>query len=112
MLIGGAEQRLFADPKDTLTFADVFAAQMVELGAAHTMLELRTSDDLPEEGIGGQQYMVIEKDVVDAYYALLAQHHVVRVRIALMQGKPDGEVGVVIEISSGGDDPVDEAMLD
>jgi hypothetical protein len=72
MLIGRAEQRFFPNAQNTLALADVLATQMMELGAAHMMLELWAGDDAPKEGISGQQHLVIEKDVVDAHHALLA----------------------------------------
>ncbi len=112
IFVGGSEERFVAEPQHALPLANVFPAAMMEFGAAHFSLELRAGDDLAEKGIGGEEDGVIEKDIVDAHDAFLPQHDVVHVRVALMQGESDAEMGVVIQIGARRDDPVDESMLD
>jgi hypothetical protein len=45
----------------------------VELRRRHRALELQRADDLPEEGIGAEQHVVIEERIVDAHSAFFTQ---------------------------------------
>src|SRR6266576_1437765 len=58
--------------------ADVAAQQVVVLRRAHGPLELRARRHFPDVGVGRQQHLVVEEDVVDADDTLLAQLHIVR----------------------------------
>jgi hypothetical protein len=84
----------------------------VELRRGHLAAEGLPRDELAEEGIGVEEHLVGEDDVVDADDALLAQFRVVDERRPLVEREVQAEVGVVVEVRAGGDDPVDEAGLD
>ena len=101
-----------APPEHPLPLAHVLPTPVMELGTAHRMLKLGTRHDLPEEGIRREQHLVIEEDAVDPDDPRLPQEDVVDVRVALMEGEPDAEVGIMVEVRPRGDDPIDEAMRD
>ena len=66
---------------------------------------------LADELVGREQDAVVEEDVVDPDHALVAQLDVVRGRRAAVHREPEREMGVVIQVGAGRDDPVDEARL-
>jgi hypothetical protein len=84
----------------------------VELGRRHRAGELRLAQHLAEEGIGLEQDVLIEQDVVDADGALLAQLDVVGPWRPGVNRVAERVVRVVIQVGPGRDDPVDEARLD
>src|SRR5205085_7047223 len=65
------EQRFLPDAKRFLALADVLAGELVKFRARHRPLEFLAGDDLPEEGVGRQQNVVVEEDVIDANHAFL-----------------------------------------
>ena len=69
-------------------------------------------DQLAVERVGIEQGLVIEDDVVDADDVVLPQGVVVEVGPALVERQVEREVGVVVEVGAGGDDPVHEPGLD
>ena len=110
--VGGRQQRARLAADDPLALGQILADQVVELGGAHRAVELRRGDQLAVEGVGREQHVVVEEDVVDADDALLAQAGVVDLRLPLAQRHRQPEVGVVVEVRAGRDDPVDEPRLD
>ena len=84
----------------------------MEFRAAHRALEFLPLDDLPEEGVGAEQHVVVEEDVVDAHDPLFAQHRIACLCIAAVHRQTEAEMRVVIEVRARGDDPVHESRLD
>jgi hypothetical protein len=83
----------------------------VQLGGGHALLELLRLQHLGNEVVGLEQHVGVEDDVVDPDDPFLAQRHVVDVRRDPVQRESQRAVDVVVEVRSGGDDPVDEARL-
>ena len=110
--MGGDQQRATREAEGTLALRDHRTDQVVELGRAHLALELRREEDLPVEGVGVEEHLVVEDDVVDAHDLVAPERDVVEIRAPPVHREADPEVGVVIEIRPGGDDPVDESRLD
>ncbi len=106
------QQRLLSDAERALALAHVLAAEIVELGARHGALKLRTLNDRPKKGVRREQHVVVEKDVVDPDDAFVTQHDVGLLRIPAVHREAEAEVRVVIEIRARGDDPVDVPALD
>ncbi len=105
------EDRLPLEAECPLALQHVRADTVVVLRRGHRALELGELAHLAEEGVGVQQDVVVEDDVVDAHHAVLAQLHVVHERRAAMQRHSEPEVGVVIEVGARGHHPVHEAGL-
>ena len=84
----------------------------MELGGADRLLERLAAAEGAVEAIGAEQVLVVEDDVVDANDLVFAQRQVVEAGPRLVHVHAQGEVGVVIEVGPGADDPVDEAGLD
>ncbi len=110
-LVRRSQDRAAGEPERPFTLADIAPEQVMVLRGAHRPLELRSRRYLPDERVGGEQHAVIEEDVVDADHALVAQLDVIGGRAAPVHGKPERKVGVVVEIGTGRDDPVDEPPL-
>src|SRR5205807_2655611 len=67
------EERLAPQPERPLALPHVLAAEVVKLGARHGTLKFTFLNDLSEKGVGRQQDVVVEEDVVDTDAARLAE---------------------------------------
>src|SRR5271157_4554235 len=90
----------------------VAADLVVKLGSSHGPGEGLVANQLAVERIGVEQGLVVEDHVIDADHVVLPQGIVVEVGAALVHGQVEREVSVVVQIRSGGDDPVHESRLD
>src|SRR6478672_11541187 len=91
---------------------DITPRQIVKLGGRHCFLKLFRGDHLAKERIGIKQYGVVEEDIVDTNYLLLAQDYVGDLRIAFAHHQADAKVRIVIEIRAGRNYPVYETGFD
>ena len=69
-------------------------------------------DQSAKKGVGIEQHVVIEEDVIDPHDLCRTQYTVVQFGIALMHRQTDAEVSVVVQIRAGRNDPINEAGLD
>ena len=90
----------------------VAADLVVELGGSHRLGEDVLADQFAVKAVGVEQRLVVEDDIVDPDDRVFAEGEVVEVGPALVERQVEGVVGVVVEVSPGGDDPVDEPGLD
>src|SRR5439155_1182668 len=65
-LVGRGDERPAGEPERALPLRHHAADQVVELCGAHLVLELGREENLPVEGVGVEQHLVVEDDVVDA----------------------------------------------
>ena len=112
MLIRGRQQRAARQLEHALALRDVTPGAIMKFRSAHRMLKFLVARDLAEKRIGREQHVIIEKDVVDAHHALIAQRDVIGFGRALEHLQPDAEVGVMIKIRAGRHDPIDETIFD
>ena len=110
-LVRRGQNRAPGEAERLLTLAHVAAQQIVILGRAHRALELLPRAHLADELVGREQDTVVEEDVVDPDDALVAQLDVVGGRGPAVHGEAECEMGVVIQVRTGRNDPVDEARL-
>src|SRR5215813_9982621 len=106
------QQRLVFQAELALTLQNIAAGPKMKFGSGHGLLKFRRLNDASEERIGVEQYRVVKKDIVNTDDFFLTQHDVRCLGIAFMHGKADAEVRVVIEVSAGGNHPVDESRFD
>ena len=84
----------------------------MKFGGSHRPGEDVVADQLAIERVGVEQGLVVEDDVVDPDHVVLPQREIVEVRPALVQRQVECEVGVVVKVGAGRDDPVDETAVD
>ena len=80
----------------------------MKLRCAHGSLEFRRAYDLTEECVCLKKDIIFEENIVNPDYAFLTQQAVVQVVQAAAHLKTYAEMGVVIEIGAGRNDPIDE----
>ena len=90
----------------------IAATKIVKLCSRHRLLEFRRGDYFSKERVRVQQHAVIKKDVVDANDFFSAQSDVRSLRVTLVHGKTDSEMGIVVKIRAGGNYPINEAGFD
>src|SRR5262245_45701115 len=84
----------------------------MKLRGAERLLERLAATECAIKAIRSKEIFVVENDIVDANDLLFAQLEVVQSRARLVHVHAEGEVGIVVEVGAGADDPVDEAGLD
>src|SRR4030067_856120 len=102
------EDAPLADPELFLPPGDVPPDPVMELRRAHLALELLLLEHPAEEGVGVEENLVGEQDVVDPDDPFLVEDRVVEERGSRMHLHPEPEVNVVVEVRPRRYDPVDE----
>src|SRR5262245_24324744 len=97
----------------SLVFArgQVLADEMMKFRRAQSLLKRVAATQRAIKAVRAEQVFIVEHDVVDADNAVFAQLQVVESRPRLVHVHSQGEVGVVIQIRSGANNPVDETCL-
>src|SRR5229473_6250219 len=98
MLVSGRQQRAPGEFKNSFALRDVAAGAIMELRAAHRMLELFVTRDLSEESVGGKQHAIVEENIVDPNYTGFAQSHVVGFRRTLEHLQAQSKMRIVIQV--------------
>ena len=111
MVSDGDERGIF-EAEFAFALVDVFAEEVVKFVGAHGALEFAALDDLADEGVGVEQNVVVEEDVVNADDPAFAEVDVVEERRAAVELHIEAVMDVVVEVGARGDDPVDEAGFD
>ena len=106
------EQRFLPDAEHLLALAYVFAGEIVKLRTRHRPLEFLAGNNFSEERVGRQQHIVIEENVINADDAFFAQNDIGFLCVAAVHRESKPEMGVVIQVRTGRDDPVDESSFD
>src|SRR5262245_50103439 len=78
----------------------------MEFRGAHRSLKFRSRDHFTEKRVRLQKNVIFKKDVVNAYDAFFTQNTVIEIMKAAPHFETDAEVGVVIQIRAGRDNPV------
>jgi hypothetical protein len=94
-----------------LACGQVLTDEVVKLRRAEGALKRLAAAEGAVKVVGGKEVIVLKNDVVNPDDVLLAQLQVVKEGPRLMQVHAQGEVGVVVEVRSGADDPVEETGL-
>ena len=81
----------------------------MKLRRRHFALEFFGTDDFAEEGIGREQYIVIEEDVVNPHDAFITQDHIADLMIASVHRQAQAKMRVVIQIRTRRNNPINEA---
>src|SRR6266496_4816735 len=84
-------------------------AQVMKLSSGHRLLKFFTGDNQPKKCVCIQQHRIVEKNVIDANDFFLAKYDIRSLSIALVYCQANSKMGVVIQIRSGGDNPINKA---
>src|ERR671929_1467250 len=109
MLMRRGKNRLIVDSQFSLALAHITSGAEMKLGCRHRFLKLRRLDHPSKKRIGIEQNRIIKEDVVNPHDFFVAQNNIGSVRVALMHRQPQSEMRVMIKISTGRNNPIDEA---